>query len=329
MACGKQFVGEALAGRERHMSKSKPRLGRGLSSLISVSDPGEDLVEAPSMLAVDPAELRRHSTLDSAPGGGVMEVPLDQIRPNPHQPRREFNDASLAELASSLRTNGLLQPVVVRPAADGYELIAGERRLRAAKLAGLATIPAIVREVDGLTQAQLALVENIQREDLNPVDRARAYKSLLEQLGLSHAELATRLGEERSTVTNHLRLLELAAPVLELLRAAMLSMGHGKVLAGVADILEQERLAHLTVEKGLSVRSLEELVKQPAKPSPAKPSPSNHIRVLEKRISGQLGMRVNLLAKQNGSGKFTVHFANLDQFDDLMDKLGVKTDDND
>lgn len=305
------------------MSKSKPRLGRGLSSLISVSDPMEDLVEAPSMLAVDVS----HAGVGAeVVGDRILELALEEIRPNPHQPRREFNEASLAELAASLKTNGLLQPIVVRPAAGGYELIAGERRLRAAKLAGLVTVPVIIKHVDGLTQAQLALVENIQREDLNPVDRARAYKALQEQLGLSHAELAMRLGEERSSISNHLRLLELAAPVLELLRNGRLTTGHAKVLAGVADILEQERLAHIAVDQGLSVRALEELVKQPPKATGAKPAASNHIRMLEKTISRQLGMKVKVQSKQNGSGKFTVHYSSLDQFDDLMGKLGVNTE---
>jgi ParB family chromosome partitioning protein len=310
------------------MSKTKPRLGRGLSSLISVSDPGDDLVEAPSMLAGDVAELR---AVPEGFDGRVMALALDEVRPNPHQPRREFDEASLNELAASLKINGLIQPIIVRSATNGsgYELIAGERRLRAAKLAGLATIPVIVKQVDGLTQAQLALVENIQREDLNPVDRARAYKALLEQLGLSHAELAMRLGEERSIISNHLRLLELAAPVLDLLRTKKLSTGHAKVLAGVSDILEQERLAQAVVARELSVRALEELVKAPAKPAAGKSPPSNHIRGLEKNISRQLGLRVNVQSKTNGAGKLTLHYSSLDQFDELMGKLGVNTDEVD
>ncbi|HEX8914154.1 MAG TPA: ParB/RepB/Spo0J family partition protein, partial [Humisphaera sp.] len=243
-----------------------------------------------------------------------------------NQPRRDFTEQSLRELAASLKTNGLIQPIVVRQSAGGYELIAGERRLRAAKLAGLQTVPAIVKEVDGLTQAQLALVENIQREDLNPIDRAQAYKTLIEQLGLSHGELALRLGEDRSSVSNHLRLLELGVPVRELLRSGALRLGHAKVLAGVADVLEQERLAKLVVDQDLSVRNLEKLVQLVPTPAPkASAGPSAHIKNLEKSISRQLGMRVNVRSRQNGSGKLVIQYGTLDQFDELMAKLGVQT----
>jgi ParB family chromosome partitioning protein len=256
----------------------------------------------------------------------VITLSVAEVSANPHQPRREFSDSALAELAASLKQNGVIQPIVVRQAAGRYELIAGERRLRAAKLAGLTHVPAVVKEVDGLTQAQLALVENIQREDLNPMDRASAYKALLDQLGLSHAELAMRLGEERSTISNHLRLLDLAMPVRELVRQAKLTLGHAKVLAGVADVLEQERLGRLVAEQELSVRNLERLIQ--SVPTPAKgkgaAGPSNHIKELEKSISRQVGMRVNVRSKQNGKGSLVIHYGSLDQFDELMGKLGVK-----
>jgi ParB family transcriptional regulator, chromosome partitioning protein len=220
----------------------------------------------------------------------------------------------------------VIQPIVVRKAAEGYELIAGERRLRAAKLAGMSAIPAIIKEVDGLTQAQLALVENIQRENLNPIERAEAYKVLLGQLGLSHGELALRLGEDRSSVSNHLRLLELAVPVRELIRGNKITLGHAKVLAGVADILEQERLGKLTAEQGLSVRNLEMVVQGGGKATtkPGKLAPTAHIRNLEKAISSQLGMRVSVRSKPNNKGSVVISYSNLDQFDDLLGKLGVK-----
>lgn len=312
------------------MSKlTKPRLGRGLSSLISMGD--DDPAAA---VGADPLSSPAPSALvDSSVG--MSEVPLTarvitlsvaEVSANPHQPRREFSDSALAELAASLKQNGVIQPIVVRQAAGRYELIAGERRLRAAKLAGLTHVPAVVKEVDGLTQAQLALVENIQREDLNPMDRASAYKALLDQLGLSHAELAMRLGEERSTISNHLRLLDLAMPVRELVRQAKLTLGHAKVLAGVADVLEQERLGRLVAEQELSVRNLERLIQ--SVPTPAKgkgaAGPSNHIKELEKSISRQVGMRVNVRSKQNGKGSLVIHYGSLDQFDELMGKLGVK-----
>jgi ParB family chromosome partitioning protein len=221
----------------------------------------------------------------------------------------------------------LIQPIIVRTVEGGYQLIAGERRLRAAKLAGLSTIPAIVRDVDGLTQAQMALVENIQREDLNPLDRAGAYRTLMDQLGLTQAELASRLGEDRSSVANHLRLLDLTEVVREHLRAGRISLGHAKLLAGVADVLEQQRLADLVVAQELSVRNLERAIQSPTIPplvkSPATAG-SAYITELEKSISRQLGMRVQVRPSGGkGKGRLVIHYGSLDQFDHLVARLGV------
>jgi ParB family chromosome partitioning protein len=295
-----------------------------LSSLISMTDlPVEgEVVAATSPQATDTAPPASATPAD---------IPIDQIHPNPHQPRRQFNDTTLAELAASLKTNGLIQPVIVRQTADGYQLIAGERRLRAAKLAGLSAVPAIVRDVDAFTQAQLALVENIHREDLNPIDRAIAYRALVQQLGLTQAELAQRLGEDRSTVANFLRLLDLAEPVRQLVRDGQLSLGHAKVLAGVADVARQDDLAKRCVSQGLSVRNLEQLVQnwateteQPAKPTK---QASPHLQDLEKTFARQLGMRVQIRAGKNKSkGKLIIHYGSLDQFDQLQERLGVKVD---
>src|SRR4051812_10427311 len=208
------------------LKKGRSRLGRGLSSLLSVSEP-------PVQVEVSKPELSQSTDAGSpaaappAPPGPAEphEIALEQIAANPHQPRRHFNETSLAELAASLKSNGLIQPIVVRRTGDTYQLVAGERRLRAAKLAGMSSIPAIVREVDSFNQAQMALVENIHREDLNPMERAAAYRALIDQLGLTQGELASRLGEDRSTVANFLRLLELAEPVKNMIRDAKLSLG--------------------------------------------------------------------------------------------------------
>ncbi len=257
---------------------------------------------------------------------GIREVAVDSVRPNPHQPRRSFDAGRLAELAESLKANGLIQPIVLRgaPGGVGYQLIAGERRLRAAKLAGLKTIPAVVRDVDSLTQAQLALVENIQREDLNPLDRAEGYQALIEQLGLTQAELAGRLGEDRGTIANHLRLLKLAEPVRQLIRDGKLSLGHAKVIAGVEQPEDQVRLAQLVIGQSLSVRNLERKL---AEGTPAfarrEPSPENHLRDLEGRLTRQLGMKVKLAGGKGGRGRLTIAYANLDQFDALCERLGV------
>lgn len=302
--------------------KPKSRLGRGLSALMSSS-------ELPAEAAVPVTGPVEPNVVPASLGTIPTELPIDQIKPNPHQPRRQFNDAGLADLAASLKTNGLIQPIIVRKVESGYQLVAGERRLRAAKIAGLTAIPAIVREIDSFTQAQLALVENVQREDLNPLDRALAYRTLLTQLGLTQAELAARIGEDRSSVANFLRLLELAEPVKTLVRDGKLSLGHAKILAGVADILEQERLGNLVVSQDLSVRNLERLLQQPNEAPTSKKSatPSAHLLELEKTFARQLGMRVQIKSGGNKSkGRIIIHYGSLDQFDQLQEKLGISTE---
>lgn len=323
-------------------NKSKSRLGRGLSSLMSVSELPVQAevnslsagVSAAEAVAGAPVE-GRYEPVTSPPVvvyGNPLEIPVEKIAPNPHQPRKEMNESSLAELAASLKSSGLIQPVIVRKVGDGYQLIAGERRLRASKIAGLTTIPAIVRDVDSFTQAQMALIENIQREDLNAIDRAMAYRALMNQLGLTQQELAVRLGEDRSSVSNYIRLLDLAEPVRELVRWAKLSMGHAKLLGGVPDILEQQRLANLCITQELSVRNLERLLSAggnaPATPAAkAEKGTSAHLLDLEKTIARQLGMRVQVRAASKSKGRLVIHYGSLDQFDDLLKKLSVRIDD--
>jgi ParB family chromosome partitioning protein len=305
--------------------KDRPRLGRGLNSLLSMGRNDASPPESAPHLAPPPVESSSTNTL---PLSGPTSIPIDRVSINPHQPRKQFSDASLAELAASIKTTGLIQPIIVRQLGDAFQLIAGERRWRAAKLAGLREISAIVREVDGYTQAQMALVENIQREDLNPLDRAQAYQTLLQQLGATQAELAARLGEDRSTIANHLRLLDLAEPVRNHLLAGELSLGHAKILASISDAAEQQRLADLCVKQGLSVRNLERLLAT-ALPASTKPSrPVNaHLKEVEQSCARQLGMKVQLKSTgSKGSGRVVIHYASLDQFDDLLQRLGVKLD---
>lgn len=343
-------------------SKGKPRLGRGLSSLISMSDlpveaeldqplgtvpPAPVPVSNPTGTQSDPAQevpvtptaqpaiMREVPPLPQQRPGPV-ELPIDSIVANPHQPRRQFNDASIAALAASIKSTGLVQPVIVRRVADGleqYQLVAGERRWRAARQAGLTNIPAIVREVDSFKQAQMALVENIQREDLNPIERAQAYRTLMDQLGLTQQELAARIGEDRSSVANYLRLLELPAGVQELIRDGKLSLGHAKVLAGMTEKSRQEELAKRVAEEGMSVRNLERVLEalatQPAAVAEKdkKVPPSAHMKDLERTMTSQIGMRVVLkTSSQKGKGKVVIHYSSLDEFDQLLDKLGVKTE---
>jgi ParB family chromosome partitioning protein len=323
----------------------KPRLGRGLSSLISVSDlPVERELPPPPAVAgpeTDPAEqqLAALASVDrmepepafSSQKQGLVEVAIEEISVNPHQPRRQMNDVALAELAASLKGTGLIQPIVVRPVGGGYELIAGERRWRAAQLAGFKTIPVIVRDVDDFAQAQMALVENIQRENINPIDRANAYRTLITQLGLTQAELAQRLGEDRSSIANYLRLLDLSDAVQMSVIDGRLSLGHAKVLASVPDILEQNRLAQLIMSQELSVRNLERLIQEQKQNDPAADSrsaPSAHLLDLERTLSRQLGLRVQIRSagRSKTKGRLICHFANLDQFDDLMSKLGLSAE---
>ena len=327
------------------MSKvQKPRLGRGLSSLISVSDvpiqvevaehdvhvdSQGDVAEA--AVAIAPLPLSPSSR--PAVSGGVAELPVEQIHPNPHQPRRLIDESKVAELAASIKSTGIIQPVVVRQVGDSYQLIAGERRWRAARHAGLPTVPAIVRDATSFEQAQMALVENIQREDLNPMDRASSYRTLMDQLGLTQAELAARLGEERSSVANYVRLLDLAAPVRELVRQGKLSLGHAKLLAGLSDIVEQQRLAELTVSQELSVRNLERAIAggnesaEPAREASPPAPTSAHLRDLEQSLSRQLGLRVQVrTGAKKSRGKLILHYATLDEFDMLLGRLGVTSD---
>jgi ParB family chromosome partitioning protein len=310
-----------------------------LSSLISVSDGAGGELAAPTVPPVSrtiPSSTRVSTGVtstsataevetDVAPTSHIAEIPLDKIVPNPHQPRRQMNEATIAELAASLKSTGLIQPIVLRKVGDQYQLIAGERRWRAAKVAGLLTVPAIIREATSAEQAQMALVENIQRENLNPIDRALAYKTLMTQLGLTQVELAQRMGEDRSGVANHLRLLDLTTSVQAMVVAGSLSLGHAKILAGVDDPQDQERLANLVVNQSLSVRNLERHlaeIKPVATRNPV--NISAHLLDLEKSLSQQLGLRVQVRSASKGKGRLVLHYGTLDQFDDLVTRLGAK-----
>ena len=219
------------------------RLGRGLDSLLSGSEP-----ESESEPGTQPR---------SEP-----EVELDRIVPNPYQPREAFDETGLDELRQSIENHGILQPVVVRRRGDDYELVSGERRLRAARLAGLASIPVRVREdLDDDGMLELALVENVQRADLDPIEKARGYRAMQDRLGLTQEEVATKVGLQRSSVANHLRLLELPEAILESVRTGELSAGHARALLGLPDDAARTRLAKRVARDGLSVRAVEEAVR--------------------------------------------------------------------
>jgi ParB family chromosome partitioning protein len=250
----------------------------------------------------------------------VLEIPVDEISPNPLQPRRQFTPASLEELADSLKQHGLLQPVVVsRAPGGGYHLIAGERRWRAARLAGIARIPAVLREPAGdADQLALALIENLQREDLTPIEEARAYHHLRAELALSQEEIARRVGKERSTVANALRLLQLPLAVQGMVDTGELSAGHGRALAGLGEPARQEEIARRCVREGWSVRDLEHHL-QPRAPR-TRPAPDAETQEAVDRLSLALGVRVEIRRRRRG-GEIRLRFASEEELIRLFRQL--------
>ena len=262
-------------------------------------------------------------------GATLLEVPVDGVAPNPRQPRTSFENESLEALAVSIREVGVLQPIVVRRGESGYELIAGERRLRAARLAGLATIPAVVRESDDADALREALIENIHREDLNPIELAEAFRELLEELGLKQETLAERLGVSRSHVANTIRLLALPSDVQQLLAERKIQAGHGRALLALGDAEAQRTLALRAAAEELSVREVEELVRTylehpPASREPAaKPAPSpeqTSLAEVEEILSEQLATRVTIqMGKKRG--RIIVEFGSADDLERIVSEI--------
>jgi len=254
--------------------------------------------------------------------GEFFLCPIEDIRPSPLQPRKDFDPDALEELARSIREKGLVQPVVVRPVPDGrgYELVAGERRWRAAQRAGLADIPAILREADDDEVLELALVENLHREDLNPVEEALAYRALIERVGLTQEELAARLGRSRSAVANALRLLALPQRALAALRSGRITAGHARAILSLPDERDRLGLLEEILRKDLSVRQAEALARQGggAKARPVR-SKDPDVRALEERLSRRLGTRVTVApGRRKGSGRLTIEFRTLDDLDRIL-----------
>lgn len=289
----------------------KERLGRGLGALL-----GEHLDEADLE-----AEVRR--------------VPVDAVVPNPHQPRKDFPEAELEELASSIRENGLLQPLVVRPAGGGdrpgprrYELVAGERRYRAIRSLEWKDVPVVVREVDDETLLVLALVENLQREELNALEEAEGYRTLAEDFGMTQAQIAASVGKNRSTVANMLRLLGLPPSVRKLLRDGALSMGHARALLSLDDDVRAGRLAKNAVDEGWSVREVERRVKARRSSSTPEPgrggegggsAPSDPVvRALEERLREVLATKVRIRGAATGRGRIEIRFHDEEEFERLF-----------
>ncbi len=289
------------------------RLGRGLESLLGA--------EAHERFDV--------GSVTAAAGEGARKVPIAQIRPNPVQPRSAFSERELDELTESIRAVGILQPLMVRKAATGYELVAGERRLRAAKQAGLTEVPVIERQVSDDDMLTLALVENLQREDLNPIEKAKGFKELIDRHSLTQEIASKRLGKDRTTIANFIRLLDLPEGVQHVVSRGTISMGHARALLGLPTASAQQALALRIEEEGISVREVERMVaavrtgaakKQPAHRPSAQKDP--HLRDIEDRARERFGTKVNV-EHAGGKGKMIIHFYSDDDFQRVLDVLGL------
>ena len=301
------------------------RLGRGLGSLIGtpVSVETKDVAEkAPA------AEVQGSKTESSEPASdpGMVWLRVESIVPNSRQPRQYFNDESLGELASSIKKTGLMQPIVVRPTGSSFELIAGERRWRAVQLNGDATIPAIVKDVNDKESAEWALIENLQREDLGPLERAEGISRLMNEFSLTQAQAGSQLSMDRATIANLIRLLDLDPPTREAIEKGLITQGHARALLGCTDLDKRSLLLGKCVREGWSVRETERQVKRgysaPAKPSAPR---SSHVQDLEERLEKHLGTKVKInLGRKKGTGRMSLDFYSLDQFDGLLEKLGFE-----
>jgi ParB family chromosome partitioning protein len=306
------------------MNARKKRLGRGLDALLSkpsrqpAADPAAETTNTPADTTTD---------APPPPGEGVLcQVPVEQLRRGEYQPRVDMRKESLADLAESIKSKGIVQPIVVRSITGGgnvrYEIVAGERRWRAAQLAGLGEVPAIVREIEDEDAIAMALIENIQRENLNPLEESRALSRLIEEFDLTHAEAATAVGRSRAAVSNLLRLQELADRVKPLVEDRSLDMGHARALLAIQDPIQQFDAARQVAKKGLSVRATEQLVKHmlsgKARPkAPPTREANADIRRLEMDISDRLGARVRIDHGKKG-GKLVITYNSLDELDGIL-----------
>ena len=287
----------------------KRRLGRGIAALI-----GDDLSE--------------DQVLDK--GRSLRHVAPQDLSPNPHNPRKNFSEKDLGDLVSSISANGLLQPLVVRPVKDGggrFQIVAGERRWRAAAQAGLHEVPVIVRDFSDAETLEIALVENVQRTDLNALEEAEGYQQLLDRFGYSHKQLSKTIGKSRSHVANTLRLRNLPGPVQDLVRGGRLSAGHARALLSSADA---ERLARRIIAEGLSVRETEDIVRRETaestpgagrSPGSARAKKDADTRALERDLSEMLGLRVEIVHRGRGGGKVSISYTTLEQLDEICRRL--------
>ena len=290
------------------MSKQQRGLGKGLGALLGGDT---DLIRKPvgyvNKQVVTETKVETQDTAD------ILRIPVDLIEPNPYQPRMSFDQEALEELADSIRTLGLIQPITVRRISGSrYQIISGERRFRACRLAGLDMIPAYIRDTNDQGMLEMAIVENIQREDLDPIEVAMSYQRLIEECSLTQEQMAIRVGKKRASVTNYLRLLKLPAKIQHDLKVGLLSVGHAKVLLGVEDTNIQEYLCDLVIKEDMSVRQLEDKIRKMAKPGDAKEEqtqdlPDEYFKVLE-IVGKYFENNISLKRSATGKGTMTIHF---------------------
>ncbi|MCK4998205.1 MAG: ParB/RepB/Spo0J family partition protein [Anaerohalosphaera sp.] len=307
------------------VKEKRKHLGRGLNSLLgSISHSSKDVENDTTGTLPD-----KMSTNAFGSQYEVKDISVDKIKPNPYQPRTVWNDEELADLAESIKANGVIQPILVRKVGAHFEVIAGERRLRASKQADCANIPAIIRQANDEEMLELALVENIHRSDLNAIERALAYQQFIKTFSLTQARAAERLGESRSAVANYLRLLDLPKEVKQMLIDNLLSMGHARAILALPTDELRRKLANRAMAGRLSVREVERLVHNhlegPADQKAPDRVKSPHISDLEKRLRDILGTKVQInTVKKGQKGKIVIDFYSLDEFDRLTDLLGMK-----
>ena len=313
---------------------AKPALGRGLSGMLGGNSPASRPASsaAGTVSANGGAVVSPHSVV--AVGDAIQRVAIQQIRPCPFQPRKDFGEEALQELADSIRSQGVIQPLIVRRQADHFEIIAGERRWRAAQLAGLTELPIILREADDRAVLELALIENLQRENLNPIEEALGFSELIEKFQLRQEDAAVKVGRSRASVANALRLLKLPASIQAQLREGKLSTGHAKVLLGLPSSALQEKAAARVLERGLSVRQTEELVahlqeipaQSPRSASePLAPPRDPNLAALENRLRERLGTKVQLRYAK-GKGSVEIKFFSDEDLQRVLDLLGIRMD---
>jgi ParB family transcriptional regulator, chromosome partitioning protein len=280
------------------MAEKRPALGRGLSALIP------DAPAAP------------------APSDRALEVDIDLLRPNKFQPRTHMDDSRIDDLSRSIRSNGVIQPIVVRKAGAGYEIVAGERRWRASQRAGLLKVPVVVRDIPDERLLAAALIENIQREDLNPIEEAHAYRRLADEFSLTQEQIAEAVGKDRSSIANYVRLLRLPDDIREHVAGGTLSMGHARALLSLPDHAAQLHTGRLIVERKLSVRETEALVKRTLDPPPPKPEPEKdvHTRAAEEKLRFALGTRVRIARKGKG-GRIEIEFGDENELHRIYEQL--------